>query len=80
MIAKDSLTVNHQLRGFFKVETNSLSSSKKVRKFIAVEEELSAKYNRLKRKRLHCFLLKTGIPPPIKPLIAAFSVLPPKKI
>jgi len=50
MITKDSLTVNHQLRGFFKVNTNFIPSSKKVRTLIAIEEELSAKYYPLKKK------------------------------
>jgi len=59
---------------------NFIPSSKKVRVFISTEEELSAKYNLFKRKLVRYFLLKTVIPPPIKPLISAFSVLPLKKI
>jgi hypothetical protein len=62
------------------VITNFIPSSEKVRALISTEEELSAKYNPLKTKLVRYFLLKTGIPPPIKPLISAFSVLPLKKI
>ena len=80
MIAKDSPAVNHQLRGFFKVNTNFIPSSEKVRALISTEEELSAKYNPIKTKLVCYLLLKTDIPPPIKPLISAFSVLPLKKI
>jgi len=59
--------------------TNFIPSSKKVRVFISTEEELSAEYNPLKGKLLRRPLFKTGIPPPIKPLISAFSVFLLKK-
>ncbi len=49
MIAKDFPAVNHQSRGFFKVIPNFIPSSEKVRALISTEEELSAKYNLLKR-------------------------------
>jgi len=57
------------------VITNFIPSSEKVRALISIEEELSAKYNPLKTKLVHYFLLKTGIPPPTKTTNFSFFLI-----